>query len=402
MSRPGTAAAGRGIVAIAFATAGVMLCAPARANAQQTTVDVLSVLLTNRTIITGDFDRDVQAAATARDTIATYLIQELGTFPVSSSSGGFTYRLDPALGVVVRSSESFGPFFTERSLTTGRNRGAFGATYRSTSYENIDGRDLRDGTLVSSAAILRGDAQPFDVETIALRLRTDTVTFSGNYGVSDRVDVSLAVPFARVTLEGERVDTYRGEAFLQAFGSAAASGLGDVIARVKYNVFRRGASGLAIGGDARLPTGDEDNLLGAGRAGVSPRVMASVERARLAVHGDLSYSFRGVAESLNYGAAVTVAARPRLTFIGELSGRRLEGLGSLAWATAPHPRLAGVDTIRLIGVEETTDHVVVVGGIKWNVTSSWLVAANVLRPLTTVGLNPRWVPTVTFDYSFGG
>ena len=42
------------------------------AYAQQTTVDVLSFLLTNRTIITGDFDRDAQAAAATRDTIATF------------------------------------------------------------------------------------------------------------------------------------------------------------------------------------------------------------------------------------------------------------------------------------------------------------------------------------------
>src|SRR5687767_125170 len=78
------------------------------ASAQQTTIDVLSFLLTNRTIITGDFDRDAQAAATTRDTIATLLIQELATLPVSSSSGGFAYRLDTALGTVIRSSDSFG------------------------------------------------------------------------------------------------------------------------------------------------------------------------------------------------------------------------------------------------------------------------------------------------------
>src|SRR5687767_10264996 len=122
MNRRGGSMAGRGIAVIALMTVSLNVCAPVPADAQQTAVEVLSFLLTNRTIITGDFDRDAQAAATTRDTIGTYLIQELGTFPVSSSSGGFTYRLDPSLGTVVRSSESFGPFFTERSLTAGRNR----------------------------------------------------------------------------------------------------------------------------------------------------------------------------------------------------------------------------------------------------------------------------------------
>ena len=372
------------------------------ASAQQSTVDVLSFLLTNRTIITGDFDRDAQAAATTRDTIATFLVQELATLPVSSSSGGFTYRLDPALGIVIRSSDSFGPFYTERSLTSGINRASFGVGYQSTHYETIDGRDLRDGTLVSTAAILRGEATPFDIETVTLRIRTDTMTFTGNYGITDRIDVSAVVPFVRLNLQGERVDTYRGQAFLQATGSASASGLGDLVARAKFNVLRSGASGLAIGAEMRLPTGDEDNLLGAGKASFTPRVIGSVEGDRVGFHGETSYTVYGISKSLGYGAALTVAAASRFTIIGELYGRRVDGLGRLASTTVAHPRLVGVDTIRLTGVEETTDRIVAVGGFKWNVTGTWLVTANVLRPITDTGLNASWVPTVTFDYSFGG
>jgi hypothetical protein len=33
--------------------------------------------------------------------------------------------------------------------------------------------------------------------------------------------------------------------------------------------------------------------------------------------------------------------------------------------------------------------------------STWLMSANVLRSLTTVGLNDKWIPSVTFDYWFG-
>jgi len=372
------------------------------AAAQQTATDVLSFLVTNRTIITGDFDRDAQAAATTRDTIATLLVQELGTLPVSSSSGGFTYRLDGSLGTVVRSSDSFGPFFTERSLTAGRNRFSFGIGYQSALYDTIDGRDLRDGTLVSTATILRGDPQPFDIETVSLRIRTNTMTVTGNYGVTDRLDLSVAVPFVRLSLQGQRVDTYRGQAFPQATGSATASGLGDIVARAKYNVLRQGASGLAIGGEVRVPTGDEANLLGAGRATITPRLMGSVEGNRVGLHGEASYSFRGISHTFGYAAAVTAAATSRFTLVGGLYGRRIDGLGRLTSTTVPHPRLIGVDTIRLIGLEEATDRIVAVGGFKWNVSGTWLVTANVMRPLTDVGLNASWVPTVTFDYSFGG
>jgi hypothetical protein len=370
------------------------------AEGQQSITDVLSFLVTNRSIRTDDFDRDEQAAIATRDTIATLLVLELASLP-SSSAGGFTYRLDPALGMVIRSSDSFGPLFTERSLAAGRGRSSFGVSYRSTTFENIDGRNLQDGTLVSTASILRGEPAPFDIETVSLRIRTDTMTLTGSVGLTDRFDLSAGVPFVRVNLRGERVDTYRGRAFTQAAGSGSASGLGDIVLRAKYNAVRAGASGLAVGGEVRLPTGREEDLLGAGRMSVTPRLIGSYERDRVGVHGEVGYSFHGVADALNYAGAVTVVAVPRLTLIGELLGRRLDSLGRLVETTQPHPRLAGVDTIRLTGADQDTDRIVAVAGIKWNVASTWLLTANVLRPLTSVGLNASWVPTITFDYWFG-
>ena len=371
------------------------------AAAQQSIADVLSFLVTNRSIPTGDFVRDEQAAAATRDSISSFLVLELATLPVASSSGGFTYRLDPTLGTVVRSSDSFGPFFTERSLSSGRNQASFGMSFRTNTFDNIDGRALRDGTLVSTASILRGDSAPFDIETMSLRIQTDTMALTGNYGVTDRIDVSAAVPFVRVSLRGERVDTYRGVSLVQATGSASASGLGDILLRTKFNVLRNGGSGIAIGGEVRLPTGDEENLLGAGTTSVTPRFMASYEAARLGLHGEMGYSFRDTSNTLGYAAAVTVVAAPRLTLVGEVAGSRFDGFGRLAETTQPHPRLVGVDTIRLTGVEETTDRIVAVAGVKWNVVGTWLLTANVLRPITNVGLNASWVPTITFDYAFG-
>ena len=265
-----------GLVAIVLVAASVQPAA-----AQQTISDVLSFLVTNRSIPTDDFVRDEQAAAATRDAISGFLLAELATLPISTSAGGFTYRLDPALGTVMRSSDSFGPFFTERSLTAGAGRSSFGVSYQSSIFANVDGRDLRDGTLVSTASTLRGASEPFDVETVSLRIRTDTMTVSGNIGVADRLDVSAAIPLVRLTLSGQRIDTYRGRAFIQATGSAAASGIGDAVIRAKYNVLRQGGSGLAVGGEGRLPTGNEDNLLGAGKATIKPRLIASFETARV-------------------------------------------------------------------------------------------------------------------------
>ena len=171
--------------------------------------------------------------------------------------------------------------------------------------------------------------------------------------------------------------------------------------RAKYNVFRDGGSGLAVAGEVRLPTGNEEDLLGTGSTGLTPRLIGSYERDRVGFHGELGYSFREVSDTLGYAVAVTVVAVPRLTIVGELSGLRLGGLGRLAETTQPHPGLVGVDTIRLASVEQTTDRILAVAGVKWNVADTWLVTANVRRPLTVVGLNAGWAPTITFDYSFG-
>jgi hypothetical protein len=245
------------------------------------------------------------------------------------------------------------------------------------------------------------NGQQFDVETVSLRIRTDAMTLTGNYGLTDRLDFGLAIPIVRVSLQGERVDTYRGQTFFQATGSASASGLGDVVARLKYNVMGEGASGVSLGAETRIPTGDNDNLLGANGFSFAPRFIGSVERNNIGFHGEMSYTLNEDTNTFGYGAAMTVAATSRLTVIGELYGRRFDGLGRLTSTTEAHPRLVGVATTRLSSSEEATDRVLLIGGVKWNVTGTWLLTANVLRPLTDSGLNAGWVPTVAFDYSFG-
>jgi len=384
------------VVVIAFA----VVASAAPAAAQQTVSEVLSFLLTNRSIPTGDFVQDARAAAATRDTISTFLLVELGTLPVTSSASAFTYRLDRNLGTVVRSSDSFGPFLAERSLTSGLLRGSLALTYQAASFDTVDGRSLTDGTLVATASRLRGVAQPFDVEALSLDLDTKTMTLVGNLGVADRFDIGVALPFVSLSLNGRRVDTYRGTALVQATGSASASGPGDLLIRGKYNVLRRTGSGLAVGGEARLPTGDAQNLLGTGEASIKPRVIASVERDRVALHGDFGYTMGGLADELDYGGAITVTGTPRLTLVGEIAGRRLSSAGRLTETTEPHPALVGVDTIRLTSIEGATERLVALAGFKWNIAGTLLLSANVMRPLTSAGLNARWMSTIAFDYSF--
>ncbi len=368
-----------------------------RADAQSLN-DALSFLLTNRSVPTGDFVRDRDAADTTRATIARVLQVEIATVPLAASASGFTYRLNRSLGIAERSSQSFGPFFVHRSLTLGRRQAAVSIAFQNTAFQALDGRSLRDGSLVATATRVVTEPVPFDVETLTLRVQTQSTTVSASVGLTDRLDVSLSVPFVTLSLNGERVDTYRGLQATQATASARASGVSDVLVRGKYNVVRHGGTGLAAGAEVRLPTGDPENLLGTGQAAFAPRVMGSLEFDRFAVHGDAGYVFGGATNELDTGAAVTFVATPRLTVVGEMSDRRLESLGRLVDSLLPHPSLAGVDTLRLTASPQVAHRITATAGLKWNVASTWLLSGYISRPLTESGLTAGWRPTVTLDY----
>ena len=149
-----------------------------------------------------------------------------------------------------------------------------------------------------------------------------------------------------------------------------------------------------------MPTGNEQNLLGTGEASIKPRLIASLERDRVAVHGDIGYAIGGLSDELDYGGAITVLGTSRLTLVGEIAGRRLSSAGRLTETTESHPTLVGVDTIRLTSVQRATERMVGVIGFKWNIAATLLLSANVMRPLTSAGLNARWISTFAFDYSF--
>ena len=380
----------------------LILIAAATPSYAQSVTDVLSFLLTNRSIATDDPARDEAAAVATRDTISRFLLLELATLPTISSSTGFIYQMDRDLGgTVVRSSQNFGPTFVERSLTVGTIKPAFGVSYQEARFNKIDGHSLSDGTLVATASRLAGQTTPFDVETLSLRLRTRTLTLSTNVGITDRMDISASLPIVRLTMSGERVDTLRGTALLQATAAVDASGVGDFIVRAKYNVIRRAGTGVAVGVETRLPTGDADNLLGAGETSVKPRVIGSLEGGRLSVHGELGYAAGGLSREWDYGGAVAVSGNSRFTVVGEILGRRLDSGGRIVETVAAHPTLVGIETIRLTSVTEGTHRAVAAGTVKWNVGQTWLLSGTLQRPLTQAGLTAAVVPSVSVEYSFG-
>lgn len=384
-----------------IATCLAALCVPAHvASAQDSVKDVLSFLVTNQAVVTDDFVKDRDAAQATRDTIFRFLQVELGALPISSSSGGFIYRFNPALGTVERASDSFGAFFVERALTSGRGQTSLGVTYRRSRFNRLDDRSLEDGTFVTTANRLAGEAEPFDVETLTLGLEASTFTIFGSYGLTDRLEVGAAVPIVDLALSGERRNVYRGAVFQQATGSALVTGLADIALRAKYSVVQTRTVGVAADVDLRLPTGSEEQLLGAGRPSVHAAAIASFEGYRFGSHVTAGLRRGGVSNEVTFGTAVVFAAAPRFNVVGEIFGRRLGSLARIAAATAPHPQLPNVVTTRLLADNTGTITAQALAGVKWNIARTWLLNANVLFPLTNTGLTGRPTPTIALDYTF--
>jgi len=381
--------------------------APAAAAAQQaqpqlkTLSDVLSFLLTNRAVQTDDFVRDAAAAEATRATVSTLLLAELATQPPSLSSVGLAYRFNPTLGTVERASASFGSFFTERSLTAGRGQSALGVSFRAASYQRLDGRDLRDGTFVTTANQFRDETRPFDDEKLTLRLDSRVLTFTGTFGVTDRLDLSTAVPVVFISMSGSRLNTYRGAQQVQATATATTSGLGDVAVRAKYALVAAAGGGVAVAGELRLPTGRTEDLIGIGKTAFSGLVIGSAERGPVGIHGNLSVAGGGLSSEVDYRGALTVSATDRVTLVGELIGRRIADAGRLTDARMPHPTIAGVDTIRLITEDTSLASGAAVLGAKWNVARTWILSAHVQLPITDGGLRSGPVTLVGLDYAFG-
>ena len=379
-----------------------VLLASAPAAAQQTPSDVVTFLVTNQSVRTGEFEKDQAAAAATSDTIIRALLINLASVPIATSSSGFVYRLNSELGTMGRVSDSFGTFFVERASTSGRGRVSFGASGSTSVYDRLDGSNLRDGTLVTTANKFRDQTDPFETEDLTLKIRTSTLTLFGTVGVTDRLEVGGALPLVQLHLEGTRISTYHTETVVQARGTADASGVADAAVRAKYTLVSVPGAGFALAGEVRLPTGDQASLLGAGKAAYRVMAIGSVEHARVGVHGNASLVRGGVSDELDGGGALSIALSPRVTATGEVLFRRLSDLRQITAVSAPHPTITNppVDTFRLEPGTKITTLSSVVSGLKWNAGSTVVVTGQVLWRLGNGGLTAPFTPTIAIDYLF--
>jgi hypothetical protein len=346
--------------------------------------------------------------------LASLTSLEVSTAPLGTSTGGFTFTFDPQLRTWTRSASSFGPSFAERSLTTGRAKVSAGFNVLHASYDSFGGFDLTNGDL-HPARNVRSTATPIATTSLKVNLSSDTVVGFAHVGVTDNFDVGIAIPWVRVSLDAEGIFFNAAGADLSpgqhpVIPSTTSSGVGDIAIFGKYQLWRQGTGGLAAAVEARLPSGDKDELRGLGvtrtlasliwsKGGkVSPHANAGFEfwSDSVAIASDGSVFAKNQAK---YAVGVEIEAHPRATVVVDLVGRRLLHGGQIGYQTVPATVGTGSADL-LIGIPEGVNMIALAPGVKLNVWRSILVTGNVLASLTNEGVRARFIPVFGIDVAF--
>ncbi len=209
----------------------------------------------------------------------------------------------------------------------------------------------------------------------------------------------------------------------------SASGIGDVVARVKWNAWSAERMRVAVGLDVRFPSGDALNYLGSGAYGVKPFAVFSY-RARISPHvlvgyewnshsilaGDLTTGSKGyVPSDFIYIAGADAAVTKWLTGSFDIIGQRFFRGGTesvtsqqfLAPCTgtcdaAPTPNTVAHDNL---SAHSNTSYNITNASMGIKVRplgkiSKLVLSANVLVRLDNGGLHSKAAPLAGIGYTF--
>jgi hypothetical protein len=253
-----------------------------------------------------------------------------------------------------------------------------------------------------------------------------------SYGVTNRLDVSVAVPFVTADLvvrsdaTVQRIGTTNPETHFfrsleddistrrrfTAFGNA--SGLGDLTVRMKGTIVRGERQGLALGFDLRLPTGDERNLLGTGAPGANPFVAWSANYGALSPHVNAGYQWNGdsilggipgageardLPDLAQYSAGAVIEVHPRVTAAVDVLGRYI--IDSPRLQLEEFHALDNRTTFQNITFTSGSFHEIsAAAGVKINIFNQLLLNMNLLVRLNQDGLRDKMSPLIGLEYAF--
>jgi hypothetical protein len=367
------------------------------------------------------------------------LTSQLATVPLPSPASGFTYSFDPGTGTFVRSTRSFGPILADRGETIGRGRIAFGYTYQFFSFDHLDGISLSNvpAVFTHDNSELGGGRADVVATSNTIEATVSQLTGALTYGLTDRIDVSLAVPVVRTRLALlsnatiHRVGTgsnlgvhyFRDEDAISGYGptrqyfsEGSAGGVGDLVARVKATLMREGSRAFAAGLDVRLPTGDDRNLLGSGALGVRPFAAVSASVGRFAPHANVAYQWNGesslagdtradveadLPDQFTYALGADLLVAERLSIVFDLFGQRVVDSPRLVSRQSTRSGIAGSVTLPDI-LFATESYWTSAGGfgLKANLAQRLLVTFNLRFAIADGGLTDRLAPLLGMEWAF--
>jgi hypothetical protein len=362
------------------------------------------------------------------------IASQLTGLPIPTPASGFTYTLDPGLGLFTRSTKSFGPILSDRADTVGRHKLSLGVHYQRFTFDKIEGVDLGEVPAVfthDNPALGGRD----DVVTTANAIDASVGQFTTylNFGVTSWLDAAVAVPLVstdltvRSTATVQRIGTSANPAihfFRDANGAigntrsfestGSASGIGDVILRLKARVAGLGPLAIGLGVDSRTPTGDEMDLLGAGAWGVKPFLVVSSTSRTFSPHATVGYEWNGestlagdpvagtkakLPDQITYSGGVAVAVTGNLTLAADVIGRRIIDGRRLVPKT--FTTIDGRTTFPDISFVVTSENEISGAvGFKFNPRGRLLIDANLLFSLNDHGLRDSLTPLIGLEYGF--
>jgi len=365
---------------------------------------------------------------------STALVNQLVSVPLPSPAAGFTYHFDASLGVFQRTTQSFGPILADRADTIGARRISFGFAFQRFTFDTVEGLDLRKvpAVFTHDNAFLRGGREDVVTTTNSIDVTVSQATTFVTFGVTDHLDVSLAVPVISNDLKVvsdatiHRLGTTNPltHFFRQSNGDVgdrrlftavgSASGIGDLTVRLKQTVASRPIGGVALGVDVRIPTGDEMNLLGTGAAGVQPFAIWSATYQKISPHVNARFKWNGssvlagnpgrgeaadLPEQVDYAAGADMSVSARLTLAFDVLGRYL--LKAERLRREQFHALDGVSVFP--NIQFTRDSFNALSGafgLKAGLLERLLIDVNLLFKLDEHGLRDKVTPLVGVEFAF--
>lgn len=360
----------------------------------------------------------------AFETIGASIGSFRNQIPVASSSAGYTYEFDPDLDIFVRTADSLGPLFTERSQTLGKGKFAVAVSYTRVSFDTFYGTNLDNIRLVIPAGpqVLSqapaGNALPgvsddyIAVDFDDFDIDVDNIGFFFTYGVTDDLDVGIVLPLVNVSMSGTATATINDPdrnsstpgtlnrlRFVNQGGTVPCSGgssdtkvcdsfdqssfgPGDLYLRAKYHLLKAKEYWVDVAGAATLtiPTGGADDFRGYNDPTGTPILIISKSTPFVSPHLNGGFALRSKEDGTQAlwaaGADIRIAE----------------------WLTAVPDVLAFYDLNT--NAANKNDIYQFSMGFKLNPWSQLVWAFNVQFPLNREGLRADVIYTTQFEYSF--